>query len=56
MKKSPRPVSLAVIKYDGPTASCSCGSWSFTHYREKVRENAIDRHLRKRHHGRGIRI
>ncbi len=36
-------------------ATCSCG-WSFFHKREKVREDAVDRHLDKRHNSRGIRF
>lgn len=48
-------VGLAVITYEGHGAMCSCG-WSLVHHREKVRENAVDRHLRKRHAGRGIRL
>lgn len=48
-------IGLAIINYDGRAAMCSCG-WRFYHAREKVRENAIDRHLNKRHNGRGIRV
>lgn len=54
-----RQVGLAVISYgevDGRAfAACSCGQ-PFTHPREKVRENAIDKHIAKRHNGRGIRL
>lgn len=51
-----KPVRLARITYYGDTrVDCSCG-WSFGHVREKVREDAIDRHLEKRHSGRGIRL
>ena len=52
-----KPVGMAIIKYaeDG-TAVCSCRGWAFWHRREKVREDAIDRHLAKRHRGRGIRM
>jgi hypothetical protein len=49
-----RQVGLAVVSYDGGRAQCSCG-WGFTHTREKVREDAIDRHLDRKHQGRGIR-
>lgn len=49
-------VGLARITYYGDThAECSCG-WSVGHTREKVREDAIDRHLNKKHLGRGIRL
>lgn len=53
-----KDVRLARISYHGThlvVAQCSCG-WSFGHNREKVREDAIDRHLAKRHEGRGIRL
>ncbi len=36
-------------------STCSCG-WSFFHKRTKVREDAVDRHLAKRHDSRGIRF
>lgn len=52
-----KQVRLAVISYteDGEVV-CSCGGWSTNHTRVKVREDAIDRHLAKRHGGRGIRL
>lgn len=48
---------IAVISYDaeGRYASCKC-DWSFWHQRTKVVEDAIDRHLAKKHRGRGIRL
>lgn len=51
-----KSVGLARISYheDGHV-ECSC-SWSNSHSRDKVREDAIDRHLAKRHGGRGIRL
>lgn len=55
-----KPVGLAIIKY-GQTeqgvefAECSCGK-PFTHRRERVRENQIDRHINAKHHGKGIRL
>lgn len=52
-------VGIAVISYGEAEgrkfASCSCGQ-PFTQPREKVREDAIDRHVSKRHGGMGIRI
>lgn len=48
-------VGLARITYAAGHAECSCG-WTFGHSREKVREDAVDRHLQKRHAGRGIRL
>lgn len=51
-----REVGLAVITHYGDTrVECSCG-WSYGHTREKVREDAVDKHLDKRHSGRGIRL
>ena len=47
---------LAMISYAGDTsATCSCG-WSKTHPRVKALEDAIDRHVAKRHNGRAIRL
>jgi hypothetical protein len=51
-----KPVGLAVISYSDIGAVCSCGGWSYIHRRRKVLEDAIDRHLTKRHDGRGIRL
>lgn len=55
---SAKPVGLAMVSMDpsGTAASCSCGGWVFRHRRLKVVEDAIDRHLQKRHQGRGIRL
>lgn len=52
-----KDVRLARVTYssNGMGVACSCG-WSFAHIREKVREDAIDRHFQKRHKGRGIRL
>lgn len=50
-----KKVGLARISYDGMFVACSCG-WTYGHIREKPRENAIDRHLDKKHNGRGIRL
>lgn len=52
-----KPVGLARISYaDDGTVVCSCGGWTYWHRREKVREDAIDRHLLRKHDGRGIRL
>lgn len=49
-------VKVAVLTYkDAVTIQSSCG-WSYRHKREKVREDAADRHLEKRHQGQGIRL
>lgn len=57
---SAKPVGLAVISYERigirQYAVCSCGGWSHSHNRPKVLEDAVDRHLSKRHDGRGIRL
>lgn len=45
---------VAQISYTNTGASCSCG-WSYGHHRLKVVDDAIDRHLAKRHGGVGIR-
>lgn len=50
-----KEVGLARISYEGAETFCSCG-WSYGHSRDKVREDAIDKHLAKRHEGRGIRL
>ena len=46
---------MARISYGDGFAACSCG-WSKAHKRAKVLEDAIDRHLAKRHEGRGLRF
>jgi hypothetical protein len=48
-------VGLARITSAGDTSQCSCG-WGYKHDREKVREDAVDKHLDKYHGGRGIRL
>lgn len=49
-------VGLAVISYyGGSVAGCSCGA-NFGHARAKVLEDKIDRHINKKHNGRGIRV
>ena len=50
-----RDVRLARISYRGDGVVCSCG-WAFVHTREKVREDAVDRHLARRHGKRGLRL
>lgn len=50
-----KPVGMAIVKTLAEHAECSCG-WTNSHSREKVREDAIDRHLNKRHNGRGLRM
>lgn len=52
-----KQVGLARISYnDQGRAVCSCGWESTGHIRPKVLEDLIDRHLLKRHGGRGIRL
>ena len=50
-----KEVGLAVITLGENYAMCSCGK-PFTQQRERVREDAIDRHLDRKHGGRGIRV
>jgi len=50
-----REVRLAVITYEGNEVKCPCG-WGYFHRRDKVREDAADKHITKHHNGRGIRL
>lgn len=50
-----REVGLGMAKSDNVTVTCKCG-WVYTHTRQKVREDAVDRHFAKKHNGRGIRL
>lgn len=50
-----KAVRIAVVRTEGNTIGCSCG-WGYMHKREKVREDAADRHLDKKHGGQGIRL
>lgn len=50
-----KEVGLAVIKYVGDGAYCSCLK-AFKPSRKKVLENRIDHHLNEKHGGRGIRL
>lgn len=54
--KDGRPVGMAVVSYqeDGSVV-CSCGGWVYRHIRPKVIEDAIDRHIERKHNGRGFR-
>lgn len=53
----PKEVRVAVISYqsDGSVV-CSCGGWTYRHIRRKVTEDAIDKHITKRHNGMGFRL
>lgn len=54
--KKYRPVRVAVIRReDNGVTACSCG-WVTLAFRDKVREDAVDRHLLKRHGGQGVRL
>lgn len=48
-------VRMAVVRYGEGYAACSCGA-PFVHHRKKVIEDMIDKHLAKKHGGRGIRL
>lgn len=51
-----KDVRLARITYSDYGAVCSCG-WTYSKARRlKVLDDAVDRHLEKRHDGRGIRL
>lgn len=55
-----KAVGLARLRTEtSPTGegmvTCSCGATKF-HAREKVREDWIDAHINRKHHGRGIRL
>lgn len=50
-----REVGLARISYRDGAAYCSC-LWAARHPREKVLEDMIDKHLARKHGGRGIRL
>lgn len=51
-----KTVGLAVIRYvANDEATCSCGE-QITHKRTKVLEDRIDKHLARKHGGRGIRL
>lgn len=52
-----REVGMAVVSRDRVTGimRCSCGQ-PFMHERDKPRENAIDKHIARKHSGMGIRL
>jgi len=51
-----KAVGLAIISYPvSNAAACSCGA-TFIHQRSKVIEDRIDKHITKKHNGRGIRL
>lgn len=50
-----KKVGVARISYDGDFVVCSCG-WAYGALREKVREDAVDRHIEKKHQGKGFRL
>lgn len=50
-----REVGLATIKRDWEAAYCSCGAVKY-HKRAKVLEDWMEKHITKKHQGRGIWI
>lgn len=49
-------LGMTMVKYThADRVECLCG-WSAIHRRAKVLEDKIDRHLAKRHAGRGVRL
>jgi hypothetical protein len=50
-----KPVGIAVIKSEAAgSLSCSCGGWSIIHPRAKVREDRAQKHIDRKHGGRGV--
>jgi len=47
------PVKVPVLRTNGETITVNCG-WAKQHPRKKVREDAAQRHLDKKHGGRGM--
>lgn len=57
IRVSPRKAgktSMARVSSDGPLPVCSCGWVGKQARRKKVREDRMQAHLDKKHHGRGI--
>lgn len=50
-----KDVGMAMVRYSAGGVSCNCG-WDYPRKREKVMEDAIDRHFARRHGGRGLRL
>ena len=50
----PQPVGIAIVRTSGDTITCSCGGFAKRHARQKVREDAAQRHLNRRHYGQGM--
>lgn len=50
-----KDVRLAIIReVEGNALVCSCGAFSITHARVKVREDRAQKHLDKKHDGKGL--
>lgn len=55
-RKAPGIARHGLDERDGmPMVVCKCG-WSKRHERERVREDALDKHFAEKHHGRGFRL
>lgn len=50
---SAKPMRMVSLTADGLTIVCSCG-WSVFHQRTKPREDSAERHLNRKHNGKGI--
>lgn len=51
-----KPVGMAILKTsDTGVVECTCG-WRYIHHREKVRDDAIDKHISRKHGEMGIRL
>lgn len=54
--KGGKPVSIGVVGYTSrQSVLCGCG-WTYRHQREKVLEDAIDKHIRAKHGSQGFRM
>lgn len=50
-----KPVGLAIIREPlAGSIQCSCGGFTFIHERKKVRDDRAQKHLDRKHDGRGI--
>ena len=51
-----KKVSVGVVSYQtAQSVRCNC-AWTYKHQRNKVLEDAIDKHIRTKHGGQGFRM
>lgn len=54
-RRAGKTAGLAMITEPEPgVLVCSCGNFTTLHPRRKVREDKAERHINKRHNGRGV--